>query len=200
MINTAKPTPGPWKQYPVYTGEIDENYRTIEGAQCVLDNGTGFNVTGFIREVDAALMAEAGTVFHETGLTPRQLLDRLNRLQQDYSKTQHEIKQVLGKALGNYPWYKDDQKNFPSATDADGVCVGEHVAETIAEEAADVIVHLKEQRDELIGLLREFVAVTGENCRHDHHGYCQEHFLEEDCLVARTINTLAKCGKEKTND
>lgn len=148
----------------------------------------------------ANIIDEYQSVYNCTGLAPRQLLDRLNHLQHGYSKTQHEIKQVLGKALGNYPWYKDDQKNFPSATDADGVCVGEHVAETIAEEAADVIVHLKEQRDELIGLLREFVAVTGENCRHDHHGYCQEHFLEEDCLVARTINTLAKCGKEKTND
>jgi hypothetical protein len=88
-------------------------------------------------------------VFYEIGLTPRQLLDRLNFLQQGCAKTEHEIKQVLGKALGNYPWYKDDQKNFPSATDADGVCVGEHVAETIAEEAANVIVQLREQRDEL---------------------------------------------------
>lgn len=48
----------------------------------------------------------------------------------------HEIEQILGKALG-YPWYKDDQKNWPDATEDDGVCVGEHVAVTLAMEAAD---------------------------------------------------------------
>lgn len=46
-----------------------------------------------------------------------------------------EVEQILGKALG-YPWYKDDQKNFPGATEADGVCVGEHTVPTLAFEAA----------------------------------------------------------------
>lgn len=46
-----------------------------------------------------------------------------------------EVEQTLGKALG-YPWYKDDPKNFPIATEADGVCVGEHTPATIAAEAA----------------------------------------------------------------
>lgn len=55
-----------------------------------------------------------------------------------WSKENDEICQVLGKALG-MPWYKDDQKNFPGATEANGVCVGEHVAVTIAMEAASRI-------------------------------------------------------------
>jgi cell division septum initiation protein DivIVA len=46
-----------------------------------------------------------------------------------------DVEQALGKALG-YPWYKDDPTNFPEATEADGVCVGEHVPGTIAAEAA----------------------------------------------------------------
>lgn len=49
-----------------------------------------------------------------------------------------EICQILGKALG-YPWYKDDKKNFPGATEANGVCVGDHVAVTLAMEAAHKI-------------------------------------------------------------
>lgn len=53
----------------------------------------------------------------------------------------HEIEQVLGKAL-KYPWFKDDQKNFPDTTEEDGVCVGEHVPETLAAEAADRIKEL----------------------------------------------------------
>lgn len=47
-----------------------------------------------------------------------------------------ECEQIAGKALG-YPWYKDDQKNFPGATEADGVCTGGHVGDTIVAELAN---------------------------------------------------------------
>lgn len=53
-----------------------------------------------------------------------------------------DVEQALGKVLG-YPWYKDDQKNFPDATEEDGVCVGDHVAGSIAAEAASYITALK---------------------------------------------------------
>lgn len=53
-----------------------------------------------------------------------------------------EVCQILGKAL-HYPWYKDDQQNFPGTTEADGVCVGEHFAESIAMEAAQRIAELE---------------------------------------------------------
>jgi hypothetical protein len=53
-------------------------------------------------------------------------------------KAFHEVEQILGKALG-YPWYKDDKKNFPNATEADGVCVGDNIAESLAMEAATAI-------------------------------------------------------------
>ena len=49
-----------------------------------------------------------------------------------------EIEQILGKALG-YPWFKDDPKNFPNATEADGVCIGPNTAASLAMEAADRI-------------------------------------------------------------
>ena len=48
-----------------------------------------------------------------------------------YRKESEEIEQILGKALG-YPWYKDDPKNFPNATEAGGVCVGDHTAWSLA--------------------------------------------------------------------
>lgn len=56
--------------------------------------------------------------------------------------TEAAIQQILGKAL-KYPWYKDDQANFPGATEANGVFVGEHVAETLATEAAQRIEKLE---------------------------------------------------------
>ena len=46
-----------------------------------------------------------------------------------------EVCQILGKALG-FPWYKDDQKNFPGATEADGICEGHYVAQDMANLAA----------------------------------------------------------------
>ena len=62
----------------------------------------------------------------------------LARLKAAMSKSNDEICQSLGKALG-YPWFKDDQRNFPGATEENGVCVGDHVAESIADEAASRI-------------------------------------------------------------
>lgn len=60
------------------------------------------------------------------------------RLRNACSTMNYDVSQTLGKALG-YPWFKDDQKNFPGATEKDGVCVGDHVAESIAMAAASRI-------------------------------------------------------------
>lgn len=62
-------------------------------------------------------------------------ITELKRQRDGYQKHLHECEQIAGKALG-YPWYKGDQKNFPGATEADGVCVGEHVGDTIVAELA----------------------------------------------------------------
>jgi hypothetical protein len=59
-------------------------------------------------------------------------------------KESEEIEQILGKALG-YPYYKDDPKNFPTATEADGVCVGDHTAWSLAMAAADLIAKLRKR-------------------------------------------------------
>jgi hypothetical protein len=68
-------------------------------------------------------------------------VQKLNDKIQRGIKAFHEVEQTLGKAL-DYPWYKDDQKNFPGATEADGVCTGDNVAETLALEAAHRIEYL----------------------------------------------------------
>ncbi len=57
-----------------------------------------------------------------------------------------EIEQILGKAL-NYPWFRDDQCNFPNATEADGVAIGDHTAWSLAMCAADKIDKLQKQLD-----------------------------------------------------
>ena len=57
-------------------------------------------------------------------------------------KESEEIEQILGKALG-YPWFKDDPKNFPNATETDGVCVGVETVWSLAMIAADKIKELQ---------------------------------------------------------
>jgi len=67
----------------------------------------------------------------------------IERLRNVAVKMNAEVCQTLAQALGRYPWYKDDQTNFPGATEADGVCVGEHVAESLALEAGREIERLR---------------------------------------------------------
>lgn len=75
-------------------------------------------------------------------------IERLRHVARGLWRESLDIEQILGKALG-YPWFKDDQKNFPDATEKDGVCVGDHVALTLAEEAADKIKQLKSRVEKL---------------------------------------------------
>ena len=70
------------------------------------------------------------------------LRQRIAELDRSLRQQNHEVCQTLGKAL-HYAWFKDDQANFPGATEADGVCVGDHVAETLATEAAKRIAALE---------------------------------------------------------
>ena len=69
----------------------------------------------------------------------------LERLRDAFTTRDAGIQQTLGKALG-YPWFKDDQKNFPGSTQEHGVCVGDHVAESLADEAAEMIGRLRAER------------------------------------------------------
>jgi hypothetical protein len=69
-------------------------------------------------------------------------IDRLAREARGWRLECREVEQALGAALG-YPWFKDDQRNFPGATEADGVCIGEHVPSTIAQEAGQAITKLR---------------------------------------------------------
>jgi hypothetical protein len=59
----------------------------------------------------------------------------------------HEIEQILGKAL-DYPWFKDDQENFPGSTESDGV-VTAGPTWAVAMHAADRINELKERLTKL---------------------------------------------------
>lgn len=83
------------------------------------------------------------------------LRQRIAELDRSLRQQNHEVCQTLGKAL-HYAWFKDDQANFPGATEADGVCVGDHVAETLAVEASKRIAAL----EGLGPLIEEYIAAV----------------------------------------
>lgn len=48
----------------------------------------------------------------------------------------------------------------------------------------------KAQQIMCIGLLSECFEILGKCDHKDHHGYCQTHFLQKDCIVERIKNFL----------
>lgn len=62
--------------------------------------------------------------------------DENRRVRRAHAELDWVVGQILGAALG-YPWFKDDQANFPGATTADGVNVGNKTARDLAAEAAE---------------------------------------------------------------
>lgn len=138
---------------------------------------------------------------------------RVEALQAAAAKSNDEICQTLGKVLG-FPWYKNDLDLFPCATEVDGVCVGDHVAETLASNAADRIRHLDSrlQIDTLNPNRREHIVILAEVSKNleakieifvDHmaeakalaDGHC-ENTLKE--IVENCLNELRKLEDEVT--
>lgn len=116
---------------------------------CEWDNQTETQKRAWSKAADAILTALAsGSGDHA----------ELARLKAAMSKSNDEICQSLGKALG-YPWFKDDQRNFPGATEGNGVCVGDHVAESIADEAASRISAILAENAALRGEREDAVQV-----------------------------------------
>lgn len=125
----------------------------------------GDALNGYRKEVEAALterQAECERLRAEVTRLQYQVnrcFDDANDLKRDWATAEHEIEQTLGRALG-YPKYADDQKNFPGAAEADGVCVGEHVAVTLAAEIAGRLVKAEQDaaryrwlKDSVVGYL-----------------------------------------------
>lgn len=52
-------------------------------------------------ESDAKLIAEAGNVYHESGLTPRELMDELKELRRVFAETARMYDRI-GKTEGQY--------------------------------------------------------------------------------------------------
>jgi hypothetical protein len=101
------------------------------------------------------------------------LIERVERAERErdgWAKHANACAQIAGKALG-YPWYKDDQKNFPGATEAEGVCIGDHVPDTIVEELVNAYEKCKRERDaarSALSVALEYMRECGANLDRDY--------------------------------
>ena len=84
MSEAIKPTPGPWVMTEgkcIYiNARVDGKRRFI--LQRSTGEGYGINVEAEQVRADCRLIAEAGTVHHETGLTPRKLVEQARKLEE----------------------------------------------------------------------------------------------------------------------
>ena len=82
MSEAIKPTPGPWIVSTYADGFEVDGPGGICIAQAQQLKPIRKKEDHDQRKANARLIAEAGTVAHETGLTPRQLVDRVKELEE----------------------------------------------------------------------------------------------------------------------
>lgn len=94
MTDTAKPTPGPWYFCPYPAGNGGFVYAGGPGGPSICDMSQYE-----LPEQNGEFIAEAGTVYHETNLTPRQLVERVRELEavrDDLRRTLTGIRDTFG--------------------------------------------------------------------------------------------------------
>lgn len=118
MSEASKPTPGPWfsdREGRIWRrppADLYENGGGVAGDRpiAVAEKGWyGKDEMGYPVEANATLIAEAGTVHHETGLTPRQMADRMKAVESAMRDAREMIEadhvdaayQMLGEAIAN---------------------------------------------------------------------------------------------------
>lgn len=109
------------------------------------------------------------------------------------AKDNEDICQALGRVLG-YPRFADDQLNFPGATDADGVCVGDHVAASLAMEAADEIDHLRKIIDIITG-----PPLTPEEAEAELDGLPELDEADREAMAGIDINKIIAYATDPSN-
>lgn len=93
MSEAIKPTPGEWLYGHregadgMWRTEVFSGDGEVIATLSWYPKPTNYGWIGTYREANARLIAEAGTVYYETGLTPRQLVERVGELEEALTET-----------------------------------------------------------------------------------------------------------------
>ena len=108
-MSEAKPTPGPWyaKNHVVHTDAMPKRFwgeaNQYSGPYIVMQTGLYSGPDDATTYANARLVADAGTVFHTTGLTPSQLVERVKELE-----SSHKVTLGLLQELAAYDTYQTE--------------------------------------------------------------------------------------------
>jgi hypothetical protein len=103
-MSEAKPTPGPWyadKHGRIWRrppSDLYENGGGVAGDKPLATVNKGWfgeGEEGYPVDANASLIADAGTVFHTTGLTPSQLVERVKELEETLSTIDGRLRQCF---------------------------------------------------------------------------------------------------------
>lgn len=100
-MSEMKPTPGPWyaKNHVVYTDAMPKRVwgrdNEFSGPYIVMQTGLYSSPDDATTYANARLVAEAGTVFHTTGLTPRQLVEQRDALVERVKELEEALQYLM---------------------------------------------------------------------------------------------------------
>lgn len=91
-------------------------------------------------------------------------------------------------------WLSVDHKTYPTLEAAKAAAQADYerrILSALEPQDTTIAAALIEAREVLRGILEPF---EGDDCHHDHHGYCQAHFLQpgDECCVKVARAFLAK--------
>lgn len=90
-MSDVKPTEGPWRDHVMVLSRNNQK-GLLRQENTIVRRGRDviamvFGMTADEEKANAALIAEAGAAYHETGLTPRELADRLKQTEAAHLRT-----------------------------------------------------------------------------------------------------------------
>lgn len=163
MTKTAKPTPGPWivqyDQNSVAIGLYHIKFRSE------LDEVEIARVFG---KDNAHIIAEAGTVYHETNLTPRQLLEQRDELQERVRELEAQISEQRPQKLWLWRNFVDGRPEYWAFDNPFPVYLDSEDPQTLGEPCGYAIVKASRcgrfdvSEEEVIADIRAALAKHGE--------------------------------------
>ncbi len=136
------------------------------------------------QELLAAINIQPMSLTEEQLAKLADIIGRLGIDRERWAKQNFEIEQTLAQAIGTYPWYANDLKNFPGSTKTDGVCTGEEVVEDVVLLAAKTIKELMAARYRFALTVKQHMLEFKDGSVYC--AYCGDKLSEDhgmDCIV-----------------
>ncbi len=122
MSEKTKPTPGLWHTGGIFNPGTPDRYCSI-WSNPKAGEQSGDQIAQYVRPEDAALICEAANLYHETGYTPRQLMQQRDELLAALERMLMHSKSCVSQLhpnepLGDFNWIIQAKEAIAKATGA----------------------------------------------------------------------------------